>query len=94
MVIIVVWVCFSGPMDCSQPGSSVREIFQARKFPSRLPFPPSGNLPDPGIEPTSLVSPALAGRFFAIELPGKPSIYFSIKYFYWFVFPVSARGCV
>ena len=64
MVIIVVWVCFSGPMDCSQPGSSVREIFQARKFPSRLPFPPSGNLPDPGIEPTSLVSPTLAGGFF------------------------------
>ena len=23
-----------------------------------------GNLPDPGIEPTSLTSPALAGRFF------------------------------
>ena len=29
-----------------------------------LPFPPLGDLPDPGIEPTSLVSPALAGGFF------------------------------
>ena len=29
-----------------------------------LPFPPSGNLPDPGTEPEYLVSLALAGRFF------------------------------
>ena len=32
---------------------------------SGLPFPSSGDLPDPGIEPTSPVSPALAGGFFA-----------------------------
>ena len=31
---------------------------------SGLPFPPPGHLPDPGIEPTSLTSPALAGGFF------------------------------
>ena len=31
-----------------------------------------GFVPDPGIEPESLVSPALAGRFFTTELPGKP----------------------
>ena len=29
-----------------------------------LPFPPPGDLPDPGIIPVSLVSPALTGRFF------------------------------
>ena len=29
-----------------------------------LPCPSPGDLPDPGIEPTSLMSPALAGRFF------------------------------
>ena len=40
---------------------------------SGLPFPPPGDLPDSGIKPTSLVSPALAGRFFTIEPPGKPS---------------------
>ena len=28
-------------------------------------------LPDPGIEPASLVSPALAGRFFTTVPPGK-----------------------
>ena len=31
-----------------------------------------GNLPDPGIKPKSLVSPALAGGFFTTEPPGKP----------------------
>ena len=36
-----------------------------------LPFPLPGDLPDLGIEPTSLVSPALTGRFFTIEPPGK-----------------------
>ena len=29
-----------------------------------MPFPSLGDLCDPGIEPTSSVSPALAGRFF------------------------------
>ena len=29
-----------------------------------MPFPTSGDLSDPGIEPASLVSPALAGGFF------------------------------
>ena len=65
--------------------------FSRQEYWSGLPFPPSGNLLNPGIEPTSLVSPALAGRFFTIEPPGKPSIYFSMKYFYWFVFPVSVQ---
>ena len=32
-----------------------------------LPFPPPGKLPDSGIEPTSLGSPALAGGFFIIS---------------------------
>ena len=31
---------------------------------SGLPGPPPGDLPDPGIEPASLKSPALAGGFF------------------------------
>ena len=31
---------------------------------TRLPFPTPGGLPDPGIKLSSLVSPALAGRFF------------------------------
>ena len=46
--------------------------FSRQKYWSRLPFPPPGDLPDPGIEPASLVSPALAGRFFTTEPPGNP----------------------
>ena len=51
------------PMDCSLPGSSVHGILQARYW-SGLLCPPPGDLPDPGMEPMSLLSPALAGRFF------------------------------
>ena len=50
-------------MDYSLPGSSVHE-FSRQEYWSRLPFPPPGGLPDPGIELKSPVSPALAGRFF------------------------------
>ena len=31
---------------------------------SGLPFPTPGDLPDPGIKPATLVSPALEGKFF------------------------------
>jgi len=42
---------------------------------SGLPSPPSGDLPDPEIEPTSLESPALAGGFFTTSATCKPPIY-------------------
>ena len=47
----------------SLQGSSVRGMLQARIL-DELPFPPLRDLPDPGIEPKSLLSPALAGGFF------------------------------
>ena len=37
-----------------------------------LPSPPPGDLLDPGIEPMSLMSPALAGRFFTTSANWKP----------------------
>ena len=43
--------------DSLQPVSSVREYW------SGLPCHPPGDLPDPGIKPESLMSPALAGGF-------------------------------
>ena len=43
--------------------------FPRQEYWSGLPFPFPRDLPDPGME---LVSPALAGRFFTIETPGKP----------------------
>ena len=38
--------------------------FPRQKYWSRLPFPPLGDLPDPGIKLTSLVFPTLIGGFF------------------------------
>ena len=38
--------------------------FSRQEYWSRLSFPTPGDHPHPGIEPTSLSSPALAGRFF------------------------------
>ena len=54
---------FCDSMDCSLLGSSVHGILQARYWSGLLCSSP-GDLPDPGMEPTSLLSPALAGRFF------------------------------
>ena len=38
--------------------------FFRQEYWSGLPFPPTGDLPQPGIEPEPLMSPVLAGRFF------------------------------
>ena len=38
--------------------------FSRQEYCSGLPRPPAGYIPDPGIKPTSLLSPALADRFF------------------------------
>ena len=46
--------------------------FSRQEHWSGLPFHSPGDLPDPGIEPKS---PALAGRFFTTESPGKPHLY-------------------
>ena len=46
--------------------------FSRQEYWSGLPCLPPGDLPNPEIEPTSPVSPALAGGFFTTELPGKP----------------------
>ena len=42
--------------------------FSRQEYWSELPFPSSGDLPDSGIEPVSLVSLALAGGFFTTTL--------------------------
>ena len=56
------------PMNCSLPGSSVQQIFQARIL-EWFAIPSPGDLPDPGIQPGS---PALQGDSLPAELPGKP----------------------
>ena len=46
--------------------------FSRQEYWNGLPFPPPGDLPDPGIKRSSPGSPALAGGFFTTAPPGKP----------------------
>ena len=46
--------------------------FPRQEYWNGLPFPSPGDLPNPGIEPSS---PALAGGFFTTEPPGKSHLY-------------------
>ena len=54
---------FGDAMCCSLLGSLSMGVSRQENW-RGLPCPPPGDLPDPGIEPASLISPALAGRFF------------------------------
>ena len=48
--------------------------FSRQEYWSGVPFPDSGDLPDPGIKSESL---ALAGEFFTTVSPGKPQMHHS-----------------
>ena len=48
--------------------------FSRKEYRSGLPFSISGDLLDPGIEPTSSVSPELEDGFFTAEPPRKPNL--------------------
>ena len=67
----------SDPMDHSQPGSLSLE-FSRQKYWSELPCPPPVDLPDPGIESVSLMSPALAEGSLPLTLHGKPNLHIYI----------------
>ena len=45
--------------------------FPRQEYWSGLPFPPPGDLPDPGIEPRSLMSPVLQADSLPVELSWK-----------------------
>ena len=45
--------------------------FSRQEYWSGLPCPPPGDLPNPGIKPTTLTSPELAGRFFTTSTTWK-----------------------
>ena len=64
---LILW----DPVDCSPTGSFVHGIFQ-QKYCIGLPFLSLQGLPDPGIKPLSLGSPALQANSFTIALLGKP----------------------
>ena len=61
--------------------------FSRQEYWSGLPFPTLRDLPNPRIKPVSLVSSALAGRFFTTVPPGKspphPKKLFYLCYSHW-----------
>ena len=75
---VCVCVCMLSRFSCVQlfvtPWTVARQTPASMRFSRQeswrgLPLPPPGNLPDPGIEPTSPVSPTLAGGFFTTSAP-------------------------
>ena len=62
-----VWLCVT-------PWTAARQAPLSVEFPRKeqwggLPFSPPGDLPGPGIEPLTPVSPAVAGGFFTTRTP-------------------------
>ena len=60
------------PMDCSPTGSSVHG-FSRQEHQSELSCPPPGDLPNPGIEPTSLCFLHWQAGSLPLVPPGKPT---------------------
>ena len=70
---LVTWSCLTLLQLHGLDGAHQAPVFMGfptQEYWSRLPFPSPRDIPDPGVEH---VSPALAGRFFTPEPPGKPS---------------------
>ena len=60
---------FRSVLLCATPWTVAHQAplsmgFSRQEYWGALPFPPPGDLPYPGIKPSSLLSPVLAGRFF------------------------------
>jgi len=67
--------------------------FFRQEYWNRLPCPPPGDLPDPGIKPASLMSPILTGGFFTISTTWEALIYINKVFIKcWFIiFDTNAR---
>ena len=87
----------SDPMVTVTCQASVSMGFSRQEYWSGLPLPPLEGLPNPGIEPLSLTSPELVGKFFSTSATcgkGKPlhfifTKHLHIYYLTWAVITVS-----
>ena len=76
--LCVILQCAKLPQSCPtlcdlmdrSPSGCLSMGFSRQEYWSGLPFPTPGHLPDPGIEPASLASPALSGSL-PLAPPGK-----------------------
>ena len=82
----------SCPTICHLSSSEARQAslsmgFSRQEYESGLPCPSPRDLPNPGIEPASLTSLALAGRFFTISATWEAHFIFTFYLFmYLFIF--------
>ena len=67
------------PMDCSHQ-APLSMGFSRQEYWSGLPFPSPGDLPHPATEPASLVSPALADRFFTTSATWEALVFIGKSY--------------
>ena len=82
-IVLNCIVLFATPWTVAHQAPLSME-FSRQDYWSGLPFPTPGHLPDLGIKPTSLESPALAGGFFTTEPLGK--LYHGITAIQFFLF--------
>ena len=66
---LLVLSCFSRVKLFTAPWAAACQAPLSMDFSRQEYCPPLGNLPDPGTEPPSLMSPALAGGFFTTSAP-------------------------
>ena len=85
-IIVCAWVlsCFSLVWLCATLWTIAHQALLSmevsrQEYWSELPCPPPGDLPDPGIKPESLTSPALAGRFFTTSTTWEASLHLLIS---------------
>ena len=69
------------PMDCS-PQAPLSMGFFRQEIWSGLPCPSPRDLPDPGIEPICLISPAWTGRFFSTSATWEAPVSGFVQFYY------------
>ena len=74
IIAVLTHSVVSGPVRPSglQASTLLAVGFSGQEHCSELPFPPPGDLPNPGIKPASPVSPALQAEPLLTEPSGKP----------------------
>ena len=85
-VCVCVWSRFSGVwlliLWTVAHQDPLSRGFSRQEYWSGLPLPPPGNLSNPGIEPLSLMSPALAGKFFTTSTTWEAQSYHMTQQFH------------
>ena len=90
LYVDIVGVCVVSHFSCIRLFATLWTIvlqvslsmrFSRQEYWSGLPCPPPGDPPNPGIKPVSLMSPALAGRFFTTSTAWEAQHSWSVSQF-------------